>query len=179
MKQEILKAISLCLLAAAITPTILNGAEPDHDALFHIERNKNANIVQYDARIGTNGMLHEKEPVAVYWVRLAEQGQVRKLSWSQRKFAYGFKVKLDNNKNTATMDMALNIGRTIMVKREDEDYRAVIQINGVTSYLEKMFIHASGKGISTRLNYIELHGNAVTNGDKQYERIPPSGDRKS
>ena len=119
-------------------------------------------------------MLYAKEPVEVYWVRLAEQGQVKKLSWSQRKFAYGFKVKLDNEKNTATMDMALNIARNIVVKREDEDYRAVTQINGVASYLEKMFINASGKGISTRLNYIELHGKAVKNGEKQYERIPPS-----
>ena len=179
MKQAILKAISLWLVAVAITPTILNGAEPDNDALFRIERNKNANIVQYDARIGANGLLHEKEPVVAYWVRLAEQGQVRKLSWSQRKFAYGFKVKLDNDENTATIDMALNIGRNIMVKRENDDYRAVIQINGVASYLEKMFIHATGKGISTRLSYIELHGNAVNNGEEQYERIPPSEDRKS
>ena len=175
MKHAILKAISLWLLAVAITPTILNGAEPDYDALFRIERNKNANIVQYDARIGANGLLHEKEPVSAYWVRLAEQGQVKKLSWSQRRFAYGFKLKRDNDKNTATMDMTLNIGRNIMIKQENEEYRAIIQINGATSYLEKMFIHASGKGISTRLNYIELHGNAVNNGDKQYERIPPSG----
>jgi len=178
LKQAILKAISLWLVAVAITPTILNGAEPDNDALFRIERNKNANIVQYDARIGANGLLHEKEPVVAYWVRLAEQGQVKKLSWSQRKFAYGFKVKLDNDENTATMDLALNIGRNIVIKRGNKDYRkdyrAVIQINGVASYLEKMFIHASGKGISTRLNYIELHGNAVNNGDIQYERITHS-----
>lgn len=161
------------MVALTVTPAILTGNEPDFDPLFHIERNKNANIVQYDARIETNGMLNAKEPVAVYWVRLAEQGQVKKLSWSQRKFAYGFKVKRDNEKNTATMDMALNIDRDIVVKRENESFRAVIEINGVASYLEKMFIHASGKGISTRLNYIELHGNEVKNGDKQYERIPP------
>jgi len=179
MKQAILRTISLWLVVVAFTPTILNGTEPDHDALFRIERNKNANIVQYDARIGTNGMLHAKEPVAVYWVRLAEQGQVRKLSWTQRKFAYGFKVKFDNDENTATMDMALNIGRNIVVKREGEDYRAIIQINGVVSYLKKIFIHASGKGISTRVNYIELYGNTVYNGHEQYERIPPSEDRKS
>jgi len=162
------------VVAITFIPAILSGKEPDTDARFRIERNKNANIVQYDARIGANGLLHAKEPVAVYWVRLAEQGQVRKLSWSQRKFAYGFKVKLDNDKNAATMDMALNIGRKIVVKQEYEDYRAVIQINGVASYLEKMFINASGKGISTRLNYIELHGKAVNNGEEQYERIPPS-----
>lgn len=179
MKQVILRAISLLLAAVAITPTILNGAEPDKDTLFWIERNKNENIIQYDARIAANGLLHEKEPVVVYWVRLAEQGQVKKLTWTQRKFAYGFKVKLEHDENTATMDMVLNIGRNITVKQKDEDYRAVIQINGAASYLEKMFIHASGKGLSTRLNYIELHGKAVNNGEEQYERIPPSEGGKS
>ena len=179
MKQVKNWIAGLLLVTILLTPIILLGNEPGRDALFRIERNKNANIVQYDAQVGANGTLHAEEPVAVYWVRLAEQGQVRKLSWSQRKFAYGFKVKLDKNDNVATMDMALNIGRTIVIKQEDEDYRAVIQINGVETYLEKIFIHASGKGISTRLNYIELHGNAVNNGDEQFERIPPSGDRNS
>ncbi len=174
MKQAILRTIGLWLVVVAITPTILIGGEPDHDALFRIERNKNANIVQYDARIGANGMLHEKEPVVAYWIRLAEQGQVKKLTWIQRRFVYGFKVKLDGEENTATVDLAKNIGQTIEIKRKDGDYRAVIQINGVESYLEKIFIQASGKGISTRLDYIELYGNAVNNRDEQYERILPA-----
>jgi len=174
MKQTIHKTISLLLVVITITPTILKGDQPDQDALFHIERNKNANIVQYDARIGANGLLHEKEPVAVYWVRLAEQGQVKKLTWIQRKFVYGFKVKLDRDENSATMDLAKDIGRTIVVKRTGKNYRAVTQINGVASYLEKIFIHASGKGISTRVNYIELYGNAVNNQDDLYERILPN-----
>jgi len=169
--QAMRRITSFVMVAITFSPTLLNGAEPDHDALFLIERNKNANIVQYDARFDANGMLLEKEPVAVYWVRLAEQGQVKKLTWSQRKFAYGFKVKLDKNDNVATMDMALNIDRAIVVKQEDGDYRAVIQINGVASFLEKIFIQASGKGISTRVDYIELYGNAVNNLDEQYERI--------
>lgn len=167
------RIISLLLVAITITPAMLNGAEPDHDALFRIERNKNANIVQYDARIGANGMLHAKEPVAAYWVRLAEQGQVKKLTWIQKKFAFGFKVKIDRDENTATVDLAIDIGRTIVVKQVDEDFRAVTQINGTASYLEKIFIHASGNGISTRVDYLELFGIAVKSGNEQYERIPP------
>ena len=146
--------------------------EPGRDALFHIERNKNANIVQYDAQIGANGRLDSKKPVVAYWVRLAEQGQVKKLTWIQRKFAYGFAVKLDKDENTATLNLVRKIGRTIEVKRVGEDYRAVTQINGVAAYIDRIFIHASGKGLSTRVDYIDLHGNAVKNLDVQYERIP-------
>jgi len=147
------------------------GDEPGRVSLFHIERNKNANIVQYDVQIGANGRLDSKKPVVAYWVRLAEQGQVKKLTWIQRKFAYGFTVKLDQNENTATLNLVRKIGRTIEVKRVGEDYRAVTQINGVASYIDRIFIHATGKGLSTRVDYIDLHGNAVNNLDVQYERI--------
>ena len=34
-----------------------------------------------DAQIGDNGKLDSREPVAAYWIRLAEQGQVEKLSF--------------------------------------------------------------------------------------------------
>jgi hypothetical protein len=147
------------------------GGEPGRDALFHIERNKNANIVQYDVQIGADGRLDSKKPVVAYWIRLAEQGQIRKLTWIQRKFAYGFTVKLDQDENTATLNLVRKIGRTIEVKRVGEDYRAVTQIHGVASYIDRIFIHASGKGLSTRVDYIDLHGNAVKNLDVQYERI--------
>jgi len=42
----------LTTVSKPFSPTNLYGAKLENDALFHIERNKNANIVQYDARIG-------------------------------------------------------------------------------------------------------------------------------
>lgn len=171
MEQAIHRTINLLLVAIFITPAILYGGEPGRDALFHIERNKNANIVQYDVQVGEDGMLHSKEPVVAYWVRLAEKGQVEKLTWIQRKFAYGFVVKLNKEKNTATLDLALDIDRTIVVERDGDDYRALTQINGISSYVDRIFIHASGKGTSTRVDYIELYGNTMDNRDESYERI--------
>lgn len=166
-------AIGLLLIVIMVTPAIVAANEPHRDALFHIERNKNANIVQYDAQVGANGMLVSKEPVVAYWVRLAEQGQARELTWVQKKFAYGFTVKLNKIDNTATLDMVANLGRTIMVKQEGEDYRAIADINGVASYVNRIYIHASGKGISTRVDYIELYGCALYGHDAQYERFSP------
>ncbi len=95
------------LIAIIVTPASLYGDEPDRDALFHIERNKNANIVQYDAQIKPDGMLYSKEPVVGYWIRLADQGQVKELTWIQKTFAYGFTVKLNKDENTATLDMVV------------------------------------------------------------------------
>jgi len=154
-------------------PSIVHSEELKSDALFRIERSKNANIVQYDARVTKDGKLDSKKPVVVYWIRLADKGQVKKLNWIQKKFAYGFKAKLDKQNNIATLDMAAKLDRSILVRKDGEDYRAVTGIDGVASYIEKVFIHATRKGLFPKVHYIELYGEAVDNGNDTYERFSP------
>jgi len=148
-------------------------AEPSRDSLFHIERNKNANIVQYDAQLGPDGRLYAREPVIAYWIRYANEGETKELSWIQRKFAYGFNVKLDKENNRATIDMAADIGRSLLIKRSGEDYRAIGKVDGVECYIDRIFIQANGSGISTRVEYIELFGTAVSDQKEHYERFSP------
>ena len=166
-------ALKLLLTATMLYPAMVFASDLARDALFYIERNKNANIIQYDAQVTADGQLYSKEPVVGYWVRLAEQGQVKELIWIEKKFAYGFTTKLNKQKNTVTMDMVAKLGRSIVVRQDGGDYRAVSRIDGVDSYIEKIFIHATGKGVSTKVNYIELYGKAVNNGNDQYERFSP------
>jgi len=153
--------------------SMLFAAEPAQDPLFHIERNKNANIIQYDAQLDENGRLHGKEPVRAYWIRLAGKGEIKELTWIQEKFAYGMKVKLDKKNNTARVEMAADIGRSLEVKRFGDNYHAVGDIDGIESFIDKIFIQASGSGISTRVEYIELFGTSVTGQTRQYERFVP------
>jgi len=167
------RTIKLVLIAIIVTPAILYGSEPDRDSLFHIERNTNANIIQYDAQVKADGMLYSSKPVVGYWIRLAEQGQVKELTWVQSKFAYGFTVELNKQENTAILDMVADLGRTILVKRDGEDFRAIADIDGVESHIDKIFIHATGKGMSAKVDYIELYGKAVDNQVEQYERFSP------
>jgi len=164
---------SLAVLALVLAPAILRGQEPDRQSLFRIERNKNANIVQYDARIAEDGRLSKKDPVVAYWIRLAEQGQVQKLSWIQNTFAFGFSTDLSSDRETALLKLKIDIGRPIAVKRDGEQFRAMTGIAGAQAVIEKFFIHATGKGLSTRVDYIELHGNSVDGGGDLYERIVP------
>jgi len=152
---------------------LLHAGVPDRQALFKIERNKNANIVQYDAQIGADGKLLKKEPVVAYWIRLAEKGQVEQLSWVQKAFAYGFNVKHDPKNDTLELDMKAEIGRPITVQREGDGYRATAQIEGSKAYIKKIFIHATGKGMSTSVNYIELHGDDAKTGESRFEKIVP------
>ena len=164
--------IAILLYCLAIS-WLTHASEPDRDPLFHIERNKNANIVQYDAQVGDDGRLYAKEPVKVYWIRLADEGEVKKLTWIQKTFAYGLKAKLDKEHKTVRVEVAADIGRTLVVKRIGDDYRAVSDIDGVESSLDRIFIQASGRGIFTRVEYIDLFGTSVTDQKEQYERFVP------
>lgn len=165
--------ISLLTIAICLAPAHIYGSEPVRDPLFHIERNKNANIVQYDAQVEPNGKLVSKEPVVGYWIRLANEGEIKELTWVQEKFAYGFNAKYHKKDNTVTLDMAADLGRTIEVKRDGDDYRAIAEIDGVESYIDKIYISASGKGTSTKVDYIEMFGISVETGDEQHERFKP------
>jgi len=160
-------------LALIFAPAILYAKELEHQSLFKIERNKNANIIQYDAQIGQDGRLYKKEPVIGYWIRLAEQGQIKQLTWIQRTFAFGFKAKYHPASDTATMDMVTNIGQPITVRRVDGEYMATVDIEGQPSQLVKMYIQAHGKGIRVKIEYVDVFGKNLETGEETYARIIP------
>jgi len=165
--------VRLLIFALVCETLILQAGPLDRQPLFRIERNTNANIVQYDAQVGPNGKLDGNQPVVAYWIRLAENGQVKKLSWIQRRFAYGFKTELDRDSDNMMLDMTIDIGRLITIQADGEGYQAITVIDGVPSRIEKIYLHASGKGISTRLDFIELHGTNLDTGDESFEQIMP------
>ena len=169
-----MRKISIFLILALTGAPLLTQAEtPTQQHLFKIERSKNANIIQYDAQVAPDGKLVKKEPVVGYWIRLAEQGQVQELSWVQRTFAFGFNAKLDRNRERAELDMAADFGRPIIVVRKGNVYRATAPIDGSLSYLEKIYIQASGKGMSITVEYIELYGEDMETGEARYQKFIP------
>ena len=165
---------AICLaLALLYAPLPVLAETPARQHLFHIERSKNANIVQYDAQVGADGKLFKKEPVVGYWVRLAEQGQVKKLNWIQRTFAYGFDTRLDKSRESAELDMKADVGRAINIVRDGDEYRATVIIDGALTYFEKMYIDASLKGLSLKVRYVELYGEDMQTGEARYEKFVP------
>lgn len=173
MSNSLLKISLVLLLAIIITPGWVWAATVTSQGLFHIARSKNANIIQYDAQVGTDGKLVKSEPVVGYWIRLAEQGQVKKLSWLQRTFAFGFRTKIGAGRESAKLTMKVDLGEPISIIREEDQYRATAPINGSPSYLEKIFIQASGKGMFVKIEYIELFGKDMETGESQQQQITP------
>jgi hypothetical protein len=169
-----LRTVSTFLIVILLlAPAMVAATGLERQSLFKIERSKNANIIQYDAQIGADGKLYKKEPVIGYWIRLAEQGQVKKLSWVQRKFAFGFDTKFHQSSDSATINMVADLGQPIEVRHHDGKYRAILKLDDGESELEKIFIQAHGKGISVTVEYIEIFGNDLESGEKTYAKIIP------
>ena len=139
--------------------------------LFHIERNHNANIVVYDALVLPSGDLPEKDPVEVYWVRLAEEGQRKKLKGIEKKLAYGFKVE-SREGNRLMLDMVADVGRTVEVGLHDDVYRAFMTIDGHRALLDRIYIFAEGS-FKPKVKYLELFGVDVETGGDLYEKLEP------
>lgn len=162
--------LALTLLCA---PLLAQDETLTSQPLFHIERSKNANIVQYDAQVAADGKLFKKEPIVGYWIRLNEEGQKQELSWLQRTFAYGFKTKLDKSRETAEIHMKADVGQAVMVVRDGGKFRATVTIDGAPSYFEKMYIDATLNGMSLDVHYVELFGEDMKTGEARYEKLVP------
>ena len=165
--STLLALIMLCM------PLFVQAKTLASHPLFHIERSKNANIVQYDAQVAEDGKLYKKEPVVGYWIRLNEQGQKQELSWLQRTFAYGFSTKLDKNRERAILKMKADVGEDIEIIRVGDQFRATIKIDGAPSYFEKMYIDATRDGMSLNVRYVELFGKDMQTGEERYEKLVP------
>jgi hypothetical protein len=140
--------------------------------LFFIERNKNNNYVQYDARLTKNNDLYASNPVTPYWV--LENGGQKELTLVERKYAYGIdsQEKLEENKFRIVL-VALK-DRQIIIERINGSFRALVSINGRQSILEKVYIESKERltGLPKVL-YIDLFGWAKEKGLPMRERILP------
>lgn len=162
----------LALALISISTTLLSDPLV-REPLFRIERSKNANIIQYDAQIGPDGKLDSKQPIVAYWVRLAEEGQVKPLSWLQRKFAFGFDADYDPVSDSASMEMEVDIGRSITVVRDGDTYRARTTIGRWDAFLDRIYIKAHKHGLLITVEYVDVFGHDVNTGEERFEHFVP------
>ena len=168
MKKALWWFAVLALLAAPAA-----AAQIKTSTLFIIERNVNANVVHYDARLTADGKLDPKEPVIAYWIMLAKDGKRQKLNWIEKKKAYGFTIKPDPSVNGYKMTLVAAPDRKITVKKEKDVVRAEAVIDGRPAVLEKMYINASGGLTGPKVHYIEVYGKDLQTGEQRREKMVP------
>jgi hypothetical protein len=158
------------LLALLAAPA---AAQIKTSPLFIIERSKNANVVHYDARLTADDKLDPQEPVIVYWVMLAEDGRREKLSWIEKKKAYGFTIKPDPSVNGYKMILVAVPEQPITVKKEKDAVRAEVVIDGRPVVLEKMVINVSDGLTGYKVRFVEVYGKNLQTGENLREKMVP------
>ena len=159
-----------CTMLVTPRQPLCNDLETQH--LFKLGRSKNANIVQYDVQLTSDGKLYPKEPVIAYWIRLAKDGRKKELTSFQRRWYYGFKAKCEAWSNSAIMELA-RCKRRIKIYKVEGVYRGEVQIDGQPAFLEKIFVTSIKKGLFRKTGYIELYGKDTKTGVDRYEKIGP------
>ena len=139
--------------------------------LFHIERNKNDNIVCYDLNV-ENGKINTTNPINIYWSNLSNTSfKGNGLSSIERKLAYGITVN-SVSETKVVFTMKASSDRVITVSFDSKEKKAspVTVINGEKAILKKMFISAKAP-LYTSVVYAELFGKSVDSAKDLYEKI--------
>jgi hypothetical protein len=139
--------------------------------LFVIERSTNANVIHYDAKLGSDGMLDPSEPVVAYWIMAAEDGRRLPLSQLERNYAYGFTIQKKVSKSAYRMVLVSQKEREILIIQNAAGVHAETMIGGHSSILNKIFVKTRLSGLLRTADYIELYGVDVVSGAKSYEKI--------
>lgn len=164
--------LTMTLILAIPLAALAEDPETTPQRLFHIERNKNANIVVYDAQVMPDSSLAQEDPVTVYWIKLAEDSRIEDLKGVEKKMAYGFKVE-SREGNRLVIDMVADVGRNLVVDQHEGVYRAFMEINGSRALVDKIYIFAKEKLMMPSVKYIELFGTDVATGEEAYEKFKP------
>jgi len=165
-------AVLLTLLFLAPSTSVLADDDwPENTvSLFRIERSKNANIVQYDLVLNEDGTIRQDKPIIGYWIRHAEDGERAGLSWIQRKLAYGFSAKKQDD-GSIIMDMNADIKRNLKVHQKDGEWIVETRISGSTSIIQRIYVKSTPANPLPRVDYVDLFGIDSETGEEVHERM--------
>ena len=140
--------------------------------LFVIERSKNANVVSYDAVLNDDGTIRKENPVDSYWLLYAyKNGEREELSAFDKK-AYGFKVKYNTERQNFDFVLKAAKDKPMIIDLYDGVAKAVIKINNVDCFLEKVYIGSvDGAFGIPNVSFYELFGSEVKTGEAQQQKI--------
>jgi len=148
---------------------------PEEDGqLFYLQRDPDQNTIVYQVNM-EDGELNEADPVNVYWIRYAEGGQRKKLSFIQRTMAYGVGHK---RLEDGDFELRLAAYKTLPLRlsylKNQKKYVVLATINGKDAILERIFVRITGGGaLNPDIAYFEFSGRDVKTGKSIKQRIKP------
>jgi hypothetical protein len=156
-------------LSAAHFPTPAGVA----NQLFYLQRNSNTNTVVYQLNLDGQGRLNRKEPVRVFWLRYAEDGQAKALNFIQRRFAYGLHAKqVEPGAYELRFVSYAKFPLYLARSAGDNQYRVYTTIGRRKAVLQRIFLRIEGGTFwAPNVQYVELKGTDAATGADLLERI--------
>ncbi len=158
-----------CALVASLLTASPGAAAAAGTPLFLLARSKNANVVEYLAKVGADGRLTAEGPIDVRWRLKAEDGRPETLSFFERLFAYGVSARLDPDRDGCEVEIVSLRSRPFHVRRSASGWEADAEIGGAPARLTRIFVTSE----ETRVRAVELWGVRLADGKPVYERLVP------
>jgi hypothetical protein len=141
--------------------------------LFYLQRNSNTNTVVYQLNLDEGGHVNRKEPVHVFWIRYEEGGEPRELSFIQRRFAYGLKVRQTSPDSYELRFVSYTKFPLYLTRQAGEDrYRVYVTIGRRRAVLHRIYLRIEGGSFwMPNVKYVELRGVDAATGADLVERV--------
>ncbi|HWY13093.1 MAG TPA: DUF4833 domain-containing protein, partial [Bacteroidia bacterium] len=101
--------------------------------LFYVQRTMNINTIIYELNLDAKEELDIKEPIKMYWINYAKNGETEPLNYVQRNYAYGLDIKIiDAEKKEICFNFVSYKKQLIYLLKSavDNKYHAFITLNG-------------------------------------------------
>lgn len=145
--------------------------------IFYIQRTLNTNTVVYDLNYNKDSTLNTAEPVHAYWIRYADDGEARELSYIQKKYAYGVELmRMDSAQSIFKLNFVSYKKRDIFLTKSKSGhvYKACILINKKPAYLHRIFFRLDGGTFWVpHITYVQIIGSDIATGELISEKIIP------
>ena len=127
--------------------------------LFYIQRTNNTNTIVYQLNKESNDQINDDEPVNIFWIRYAEQGQQQDLSYLQRKLAYGL-ISKKTSEDSYELRFAAKKNHPLYLARDNRGEFHVYSIaDGKKIILQKIFIRINGgTALAPKIESVKLSG---------------------
>jgi len=156
-------------------PSPISFPEPKgiDDQLFYLQRDPNINTIICELNLNSKGLINDEEPVKVYWMRYAEDRGKKKLSFIQKKFAYGIQSKkIKEDKYELRFVSYKRIPLYLSKSATDNKYHVFINANNKKIQLDRIFIRIEGGSFWVpNIKYVDLQGVNTKTKNKISERI--------
>jgi hypothetical protein len=141
--------------------------------LFRVTRNTNANVVIYEARLASPGVLDERNPVHPVWLMLAEDGRREELNPFEAAMAYGVDVRRGSDADAVAVAIRARPELDIRVLLEKGCPVARTRIAGREATLRLVSVEAS-EGLLPEVVWVDMIGHDRVTGADVRERVIPS-----